>query len=88
MDEMWMENNMNMEMRTYKVLETGWKIGFIEFVEASHTISEMHMWRGWATGTFKQRSMYEFFKWKIFPKIFKKNYDELKEEYSKKRHDA
>ena len=32
MDEMWMEKNLNMEMVLYKVLETGFEMGFIEFV--------------------------------------------------------
>lgn len=71
MDEMWLENNLNMEMRTYKVLETGWKVGFIEFVDNSHTLSDMHKWRGW-TSMFKKNTMYEWFKWNVYPKIFKK----------------
>lgn len=80
MDEMWMENDLNMEMMLYKVLETGWQIGFIEFVDNSKVISDIHKWRGWFSGSFETRSMYEYFKWKVYPKVFKENYDQVKEE--------
>ena len=46
MDEMWLEKNMNMEMVRYRVLETGFEVGFIEFVDQSEVITSMHKWRG------------------------------------------
>ena len=80
MDEMWMVNNQNMEMNRYKVMETGWKVGFIEFVDESEVITSMHKWRGWLSGSFNDRTMYEYFKWQVYPKIFKQNYAALKKE--------
>lgn len=70
MDEMWMEKNMNMEMVRYKVLETGFEVGYIEFVDNSEVITSMHKWRGFMTGPFNERCMYEYFKQEIYPKLF------------------
>jgi len=67
MDEMWMEKNMNMEMVRYKVLETGFRVGYIEFVDNSEVITSMHKWRGFWKGTFNPRTMYEYFKYEIYP---------------------
>ncbi len=52
MDEMWMEKNMNMMMVRYKVMETGFQVGYIEFVDNSEVISTMHKWRGFWVGPF------------------------------------
>ena len=62
MDEYWMEKNMNMEMRLYKVMETGNKVGYIEFVDKSDVIATMHKWRGLVQGPFKEKCIYEYFK--------------------------
>ena len=72
-----MEQDMNMEMMRYKVLETGWKVGYIEFVDNSEVITSMHKWRGYFSGAFRDRTIYEYFKWHVYPSIFKKNYDAL-----------
>jgi hypothetical protein len=71
MDEMWMEKNMNMEMVRYKVLETGFQVGYIEFVDNSEVITSMHKWRGFMSGPFCERSMYEYFKQEIYPILYK-----------------
>ena len=76
MDDMWMEKNMNMEMCLYKVMETGNKVGFIEFVDKSFVIGETHKWRGLMQGPFKEKCIYEYFKQDIYPRHFK---DSLKE---------
>ena len=78
MDEMWLEKNMNLEMVRYKVLETGFQIGFIEFVDQSEVITSMHKWRGFFEGAFEERSMYEYFKQEIYPDIFKEELAKLK----------
>lgn len=62
MDEMWMEKNMNMMMVRYKVMETGFQVGYIEFVDNSEVISTMHKWRGFWVGPFSQRTVYDYFK--------------------------
>ena len=71
MDEMWMEKNLNMEMVLYKVLETGFEMGFIEFVQNSDVIASMHKWRKWVIGPFKQKCIYEWFKQEVYPVHFK-----------------
>ena len=73
MDEMWMEQNMNMEMVVYKVLETGYEMGFIEFVDNSEVITSMHKWRGMWKGAFDEKCVYDYFKFHIYPMIFKNN---------------
>lgn len=83
MDEMWLEKGMNMEMVTYKVLETGDKIGFIEFVDKSEVITDIHKWRGIFQGPFKHKSIYEFFKQEIYPMHFKTQLNKLKDQKRK-----
>lgn len=78
MDEMWLEKNMNMEMVRYKVLETGYQVGYIEFVDNSEVITSMHKWRGFMKGPFEERSIYEYFKQEIYPTIYKQELEKLK----------
>ena len=73
MDEMWMEKDKNMEITRYKVLETGFEVGYIEFVDNSEVITSMHKWRGYWKGTFEERSVYEWFKQEVYPEIFNNN---------------
>jgi phosphatidylinositol kinase/protein kinase (PI-3 family) len=73
MDEMWMQQSMNMEMVRYQVLETGNKVGYIEFVLDSEVIATMHKWRGIIKGSFAEKSIYEYFKQEIYPLHFKEN---------------
>jgi len=68
-----MQQNMNMEMVRYKVLETGNKVGYIEFVLDSEVIATMHKWRGIIKGSFKEKSIYEYFKQEVYPLHFKEN---------------
>lgn len=77
---MWMEKNMNMEMVRYKVLETGWQVGYIEFVDNSEVITSMHKWRGFMTGPFNERCMYEYFKQETYPNLFKTELKKLIDE--------
>ena len=72
-----MEKNMNMEMVIYRVLETGFKVGYIEFVDNSDVITTMHKWRGSMRGPFEEKCMYEYFKQEIYPKIFKTHLEEI-----------
>lgn len=68
---------MNMEMVVYKVLETGFEVGYIEFVDNSDVISTIHKWRGFMKGPFEERCMYEYFKQKVYPEIFKSHLHEI-----------
>lgn len=83
MDEMWMEQNMNMEMVRYKVLETGYKVGYIEFVDNSEVITSVHKWRGFFKGPFNEKSIYEYFKQEVYPIHFKLEFNKLKEQRRK-----
>ena len=60
MDKKWMENNLNLEMVVYKVMETGNKIGYIEFVENADTMSLIHKKFGNFKGPFKKSSVLEY----------------------------
>ena len=57
-----MEKDKNMEIMRYKVLETGFQVGYIEFVDHSEVIATMHKWRSTMWGTFEEKSIYEWFK--------------------------
>lgn len=80
-----MEKNMNMEMVRYKVMETGDKVGYIEFVDNSEVIGSVHKWRGFLQGPFKERSIYEYFKQEIYPLHLKLNIKKIKEEQEKSK---
>lgn len=80
MDEMWMEKDKNMEIVRYHVLETGYHVGYIEFVDNSDVITSMHKWRGYYKGPFEPRCCYEYFKQEVYPEIFKINLNKIKEE--------
>jgi hypothetical protein len=41
MDKYWMQNDLDMDMLAYNAMETGYKIGYIEFVGDSKTIAEI-----------------------------------------------
>ena len=69
---------MNMEMVVYKVMETGNKVGYIEFVDNSEVIGSIHKWRGFWKGPFSEKSMYDFFKQEIYPKHFGIQFQKLK----------
>ena len=42
MDKLWMEDDINLEMIAYNVMEIGYKMGYIEFVDDADTISKIH----------------------------------------------
>jgi hypothetical protein len=48
-------------MITYDVMETGFETGYIEFVDKSVVISEMHHFSGYYCGTFNMESIMNFF---------------------------
>jgi hypothetical protein len=57
MDLIWIENGLNLEMVTYDVMETGHKLGYIEFVGNSTVVSKMHLHSGFFFGTYKENSI-------------------------------
>ena len=60
MDKKWMESNLNLEMIAYNVMETGNKIGYIEFVDKADTMSAVHKKYGNVKGPFKVDSVLEY----------------------------
>jgi hypothetical protein len=61
MDRLWQEDGQGLDMITYDVMETGFETGYIEFVDKSVVISEMHHFNGYYCGTFNQESVMNFF---------------------------
>ena len=59
MDKIWNKSNLNVEMVAYDVMETGYMMGCIEFVNNSKTISDMHVDAG-CCGPFKESSILNF----------------------------
>lgn len=56
-----------MEMVRYKVMETGFEMGYIEFVDNSEVIAAMHKWRSNLTGPFDEKCLYDYFKLEVYP---------------------
>lgn len=67
MDRFWSEEGLGIEMVTYDVMETGFEIGMMQFVEKSEVISSMHKNSGFGVkygfnqGVFKKDSVMKFF---------------------------
>lgn len=41
MDKLWIEESLNLEMIAYNILEIGYQIGYLEFVDEADTISKI-----------------------------------------------
>jgi len=67
MDRVWAEEDLGIDMVTYDVMETGFEIGMMEFVQKSQVISAMHkhsgfgLKYGFCQGTFKKDSILRYF---------------------------
>jgi hypothetical protein len=48
-------------MLAYNVMETGYKVGFIEFVDNSVVISEIHKKKGYIKGPFDKHTIFDYF---------------------------
>jgi phosphatidylinositol-4,5-bisphosphate 3-kinase len=55
-----MQNGLNLEMNAYNVIETGNKIGFIEFVDNAEEISSIHKKYGNFQGPFLETSILQY----------------------------
>jgi hypothetical protein len=55
-----MQNGLNLEMNAYNVIETGNKIGFIEFVDNAEEISTIHKRFGAFKGPFLESSILQY----------------------------
>ncbi len=60
MDKLWLQNNLDLDMVAYNVLETGYMSGFIEFVDKAVEISEIHKNKHLLRGPFIEESVYDF----------------------------
>ena len=54
-----MEEDINLEMIAYNVMEIGYKMGYIEFVDDADTISRIHKDSGWK-GPFLENSIHNY----------------------------
>jgi phosphatidylinositol kinase/protein kinase (PI-3 family) len=63
MDKLWLENDLDLEMLTYNVMETGFKVGYIEFVDESVVFSEIHKMNGGIVkGPLNEKSLFNYFR--------------------------
>ena len=67
MDRMWQSGGDDMRMMCYDVLETDYETGYIEFVDGSNVISDMHKSEGFWRGPFRERSVINHFMRKVAP---------------------
>ena len=67
MDRFWAEEGLGIDMVTYDVMETGFEIGMMQFVQKSEVISKMHkesgfgLKHGFFQGTFAKDSFMKYF---------------------------
>ena len=61
MDRLWQSGGDDMRMMCYDVLETGFETGYIEFVDKSTVITDMHKAEGFFRGPFRERSVLNHF---------------------------
>ena len=61
MDRLWQSSGNDLRMRCYEVMETGDKMGFIEFVDDAETISFMHSEYSCLRGPLQKRSIMDYF---------------------------
>jgi phosphatidylinositol kinase/protein kinase (PI-3 family) len=59
MDKLWLSNNLDLEMLTYNIMETGYKIGFIECVPDSKTFAELN-WEMGLCSPIKEKSIFKY----------------------------
>lgn len=67
MDKLWLQNNLDLEMLAYNVMETGYKVGYIEFVDNSVVVSELHKRKGYIKGPFDKHSIFDFLVEEVMP---------------------
>lgn len=60
MDRLWMQNDLNLEMIAYNVIETGNMIGYIQFVDKSIEIAKIHKRFGLLKGPFLESSIVQY----------------------------
>jgi hypothetical protein len=60
MDRLWMQNDLNLEMIAYNVIETGNMIGYIQFVEKAKEIAQIHKRFGLVKGPFLESSILQY----------------------------
>ena len=60
MDSIWLENGLDLRMKTYRVTATHDQVGMVEFVTRSKTTKEIQKEYGGALGAFKKEPLKEF----------------------------
>jgi hypothetical protein len=61
MDKLWQSNSLDLKMVCYNVMESGDKRGFIEFIDGSVNISEIHEWSSTFLGPFRKHCIIDYF---------------------------
>lgn len=68
MDKLWLQNDLDLEMITYNVMETGNRVGYIELVKNSVEVAAIHKQKGHITGPLDKASIFTYFKKHIMGK--------------------
>jgi hypothetical protein len=61
MDRLWQSNSLELNMVCYDTMETGFLTGYIEFVDHSTMITDMHKAHNFLTGPFSHLTVREHF---------------------------
>ena len=56
MDRVWLRAGLDLRMVTFRCVSTGWRAGFVEFVDDADTLREIQV-ADTITGTFKQETL-------------------------------
>jgi len=60
MDKLWLQNDKDLQMVAYNVLETGYQIGYIEFVDNAIEIEKIHKRKLCGRGPLSKLSIYDY----------------------------
>ncbi len=61
MDKLWLANDLDLDMIAYNVLETGFMVGFIEFVDNACEVASIHKGVHLLRGPFDEKSIFNYF---------------------------
>jgi hypothetical protein len=61
MDRLWHQSSLELNMICYDIMETGYQIGYIQFVQNSTVITQMHKDYGFWSGPFARETVLNHF---------------------------
>jgi phosphatidylinositol kinase/protein kinase (PI-3 family) len=61
MNMLWQQQGEDMDMVCYKIIETGNQVGYLEFVDKSPDLTDIHKQAGRFFGAYQENSIFDFY---------------------------